>query len=130
MILFLGSGVSLPSGLPSVMQITDRLLKETYCRNKASTGTYYSAKNKGLKCVEPMIKVQQLLQLLSELDKYYLKSIAPYWSGNEFLNTGSIYRSVTSYEDIFYLTEQIRMAGLGLVDDARSEEHTSELQSH
>ena len=118
MLLFLGSGVSLPSGLPSVMQITERLLKETYYCDKNSTGTYYSAKPEDLQYAEPMLKVQQLLQLLSELDEYYLQSIAPYWSGKEFLKTGSIYRSVTSYEDIFYLTEQIRMAGMGLVDDA------------
>jgi len=117
MLLFLGSGVSLPSGLPSVMQITERLLKGTYYCDKNTKGTYYSAKPEDLQYAEPMLKVQQLLQLLSELDEYYLQSLAPYWSGKEFLKTGSIYRSVTSYEDIFYLTEQIRMAGLGLVDD-------------
>lgn len=118
MLLFLGSGVSRPSGLPSVEQITERLLKDTYYYDKNSTGTYYSAKHEDLQYAEPMRKVQQLLQLLSELDEYYLQSIAPYWSGKEFLKTGSIYRSVTSYEDLFYLTEQIKMAGMGLVDDA------------
>lgn len=118
MLLFLGSGISRPSGLPSVTQITERLLKDTYYYDKNSIGTYYSAKHENLQHLEPMQKVQQLLQLLSELDEYYLQSIAPYWSGSKFLKTGSIYRSVTSYEDLFYLTEQIKMAGAGLVEDA------------
>jgi len=118
MILFLGSGVSLPSGLPSVMQITKRLLKDPYCCDKKSTETFYSAIPEDLQYAERLPKVQQLVQLLSELDKYYLQSIAPYWSGKEFLKTGSIYRSLTSYEDIFYLIEQIKMAGVGLSDDA------------
>jgi len=118
MLLFLGSGISLLSGLPSVMQITERLLKDTYYRDINSTGTYYSAKHKDLQSVKPMRKVQQLLLLLSKLDKYYLRNIAPSWSGSQFLKTGSIYRSTTSYEDLFYLTEQITMTGVGLVDDA------------
>ncbi|MBI3809378.1 MAG: hypothetical protein HY284_02825, partial [Nitrospirae bacterium] len=101
-----------------MMQITERLLKDTYYRGINSTGTCYSAKHEDLQCVEPMIKVQQLLQLLSEIDGYYLQSIAPYWSGHQFLKTGSVYRSTTSYEDLFYLTEQIKMTGVGLVDDA------------
>ncbi len=120
MLLFLGSGVSLPSKLPSVTQITERLLKDTYYSDINSTGIHYSSKHEGLQHVEPMLKVQQLLQLLCEIDGYYLQSIAPYWSGQQFLKTGSIYRSTTSYEDLFYLTEQIKMTGVGLLDDATS----------
>jgi len=100
------------------MQITDRLLRDTYYRNLDSTRTFYSDKNENLQHVEPMLKVQQLLQLLSEIDMYYLQSIAPSWSGHQFVKTGSIYRSVTSYEDLFYLTQQIQMNGVGLSDDA------------
>lgn len=118
MLLFLGSGVSIPSGLPSVMQITQRLLEDTYYHDTTSAGSYYLAEHKDLQHLEPMRKVQQLLLLLNELDMYYLRSIAPYRSGKTYLKTGSIYRSVTSYEDLFYLTEQIQLAGVGLIDDA------------
>lgn len=65
-----------------------------------------------------MIGVQSFLQILKGLDERYLANMAPYWSGSEFLHTGSIYRSEATYEDLFYLAEQIRLVGVGLADDA------------
>ena len=118
MLLFLGSGISFPSELPSVMQITERILKDTYYRDLNTTGTYYSTEHEDLQHVETICKVQQLLQLLNELDGHYLQSIAPYESGGQFHHTGSIYRTTTTYEDLFYLTEQIISSGVGLLDDA------------
>lgn len=118
MLLFLGSGVSLASGLPGVMEITDQLLNGSYFLDLDQRGKFYSLTNAEEKNVEKIDNVQRFLRLLKEIDGYYLKTLAPYYSGGKYHSTGSIYRSDTSYEDLFHLSEQIRQSGVGLTDDA------------
>lgn len=106
--IFLGSGVSVPSGLPSVTQITQELLK----------GKGVSYLNHKQKQSSDLKKVQGLLNKLEEIDRHYMDNIARYWSKGQYLSTGYIYRNITTYEDLFYLTEQIIDSEKGLLDDA------------
>lgn len=76
MLLFLGSGVSLLSGLPGVVEITNQILNGSYYRDLDDIGQYYSSGDENHKRVESMQKVQQLLHFLMQVDKYYLESIA------------------------------------------------------
>jgi hypothetical protein len=118
MLVFLGSGISLASGLPSVMEITNQLLNGDYIRDLDERGKFYASNDTKGKNVESIGNVQSLLHLLKNLDEHYLKTLAPYFSGDKYLNTGSIYRAVTGYEDLFHLCEQVRQSGAGLTDDA------------
>ena len=96
LILFLGSGVSLASGLPSVLDIMTAL------RRDAS-----------------QIRIQELVTLLEAIDRDYVRQSAPYEkSAGKFDYTGQIYRTVTTYEDLFYLASRISLNGMGLAGDA------------
>ena len=118
LLLFLGSGVSLPSRLPGVVELTQKVLNDTYFRNAKATGEYSPIPHQTDQQWEPMDRVQELLKFLKELDTHYLNSIAPYKSGDQYHKTGAIYRTATTYEDLFYLSEQITCNGQGLLDDA------------
>lgn len=110
MLLFLGSGVSLDSGLPSVVEITDHLLEGDVDEPLLSSDQRPGS----------MEKARRLLRLLASLDGHYLETIAPWSNGDHYEYTGSIYRSSTSYEDLFHLCEQVRHNCQGLTDDAQT----------
>lgn len=117
MILFLGSGVSLASGLPSVMKITEQLLDGAYCFDPADSGFFCAAGDEQGRRVKVLDDEQHLLKILAKIDKHYLDTAAPYVSGTSFKRSGSIYRSMTSYEDLFQMCTQIKQNGLGLTED-------------
>lgn len=91
MILFLGSGVSLASGLPGVSKIRTELLK-----------------------FKSESRLQKLFNLLVELDTNYLNNSAPFRDNSgRYRFTGQISRLETTYEDLFYLVDQIVINGEG-----------------
>jgi hypothetical protein len=95
MILFLSSGVSLASNLPSVSEIRAELFQ-----TNGDT------------------RLLKLFELLLELDTEYLEYSAPF--KDSFGNvgyTGQIFRNETTYEDLFYLIDQIVTNGEGLKAD-------------
>lgn len=106
MILFLGSGISLDSKLPSVSDIETELLK-----------------------IKGNPRVLNLLTLLLKLDTNYLQYSAPfkYQSGKSGY-TGQIFRASTTYEDLFYLVDQIVINGEGRKADFTVESFAKLLQ--
>ncbi len=115
MLLFLGSGVSVPSGLPSVDAITGSLLDDRWFHHAAEWKTRTGS---DLGPGTSVAGSQCLLRRLASLDSGYLKTIAPYESQGGYKHTGSIYRQVTTYEDLFYLVSQISDSCVGLLADA------------
>ena len=88
MMLFLGSGVSIPSGLPRVQELTDSLLNGAWHWDAPSFRPG-SAKDHA----DPTLNLQGFLKLLKAYaDGYYALR-----SGQE-----------ANYEDIYYLAQQIR----------------------
>ncbi len=120
MLLFLGSGVSFASGLPSVPEITDNLLNGEFFYDPKAHGQFYPATAATGEQLKSVDRAQTLLNLLMTLDEYYLGAVGPYFSGSKYAYSQSIYRNTTSYEDLFHLSEQIRQSGLGLTDDAKT----------
>lgn len=118
MLLFLGSGVSIESGLPSVLEITDRLLTETFYHDEKYNGTFYRTRHDAKGAVVPADDVRQFFCLLRDADQHYLNEIAPGFTGSRYIKVGSVFRSQTTYEDLFRLSEQVRQCGSGLTDDA------------
>ena len=99
MILFLGSGVSLASGLPSVDTI-----------------------RKHLRYAHGNPNIQALLDLLETINADYIEFSAPYKAGaRSFKCTDQIYGNSTTYEDLFYLANRIALNGCGLLNDATAE---------
>ena len=95
MILFLGSGVSLASGLPAVADIQTALLN-----------------------LPDQSQIGKLLSLLLDIDTAYLTYSAPFKHGKgEYGYTGQLFRSATTYEDLFYLLDQIVTNAEGLKAD-------------
>ncbi len=102
MILFLGSGVSQASKLPSVSEIRTELLK-----------------------IKNNSRLLDFLNLLLELDTDYLKNSAPFMdSSGQYGFTGQVFRLETTYEDLFYLVDQMVTNGVGLKADVTVEAFT------
>lgn len=118
MLLFLGSGVSFSSGLPSVEKLTN--LVRGRLESEWQTARFSVEPGQTLPFLETstLARVHALLDLLFTLDLENRESIACYWSGKEFKRSGAIYRKLTTYEDLFYLCEQIRWNGQALIDEA------------
>ena len=88
-LLFLGSGISFPSGLPCVKTITNRILNEKW--HKHSNLNFYKGEhpNKYFKQLDITPKVQEFLKIL----KNFTESLKR--------------KNQTNYEDLFYLCQQI-----------------------
>jgi hypothetical protein len=117
LILFLGSGVSLDSGLPSVEDLTHSLVQGVYHQdsyNHFSPG-YQPDPHLGAPDVTP--RIHRLLELLTEHDEGDIKRVG--YSPSMDCSSGAIFRGEkTTYEDLFYLCEQMRLWNIGLVDNS------------
>lgn len=100
------------------MTISEQLLEEAYYYDPADSGFFCAAGDEKDHHVKALDKEQQLLRILAKIDKHYLDAAGPYVSGASFKRSGSIYRSMTSYEDLFQMCTQIKQNGLGLTEDA------------
>jgi SIR2-like domain len=97
LVLFFGAGVSIPSGLPSALELTDRILKASAA----------------------MPKLQILLKAIADLDADDIKRQGPYAHATGIAASGALLRGPqTNYEQIFFLCHQISLWAEGLADHA------------
>lgn len=100
LILFLGAGASVPSGLPTAEDLTKRLF---------------------VRHAEEDITTTRLRELLGVIRDYDTADIAkvgmsPQWN---YRSSGAIYRgSKSTYEDLFFLCQQIALWNIGLSDNS------------
>jgi hypothetical protein len=105
LILFLGSGVSLASGLPSVTQIMRRLQRSAFYIDK--NGRFWPGKIRNPESVHDKIaQIRAFLRLLASLDKRDRKKAA------------TVFRTATTYEDLSALLLEIRAWANGQNDTA------------
>lgn len=90
LILFLGSGVSIESGHPNVVKLTKSIL---FSKSHPVETTF--------------------LKALRNFDKKARQIGGTYVSENKYLKTGEINRDYTSYEDLYYLCEEICLFDTG-----------------
>lgn len=99
LILFLGSGVSIDSGHPDVVALTESIL---------------SSKTHPIET--------EFLSALKNYDKKARSIGGSYTSPDKYINVGEIYRDSTSYkasyEDLYYLCEEIALFDWGLHNNA------------
>lgn len=117
LILFLGSGVSFESGLPMVADLTSSLVQGVYHQdsyNHFSPGCQHDPR---LQVADVTPRIRQLLELLTEHDEGDIKRVG--YSPSIDRSSGAIFRGQnTTYEDLFYLCEQMRLWNIGLVDNS------------
>lgn len=94
LLVFLGAGVSTPSGLPTALELTDGLLAPTDLETEAST------------------RIRAFLRLIAEHDTEDIRRVA---------NAVAIYRGDRStYEDLFFLCQQFSLWSMGLSDHSQT----------
>jgi hypothetical protein len=99
----LGSGISHPAGMPSILQITEKVLSgEGVWRH--TNGNYYLGEDRSVPSLAAHVPrvLKFLRRLKGEIDQYY--RLQP-WRG-------------TNYEDLYYVASQIEDSELGEYDNA------------
>jgi hypothetical protein len=103
LLIFLGAGVSVPSRLPTAMELTDRLFRPLASET------------------DEALQVQGLLKLLREYDTADIQRVGLYPAGEGVRASGAINRGEAStYEDLFFLCQQIYLWCIGLSDNSQT----------
>ncbi len=118
LLLFLGAGVSVPSGLPTAANLTDRILHGAY--HHEGKGIYAPGRHSDplLRADDLTCRIQRFLRLLNKHDTRDIKRVGYYPVRRGFRSSGAIFRSSTTYEDIFFLCQQISLWNIGLSDNS------------
>jgi hypothetical protein len=115
LILFLGSGVSVPSGLPTADQLTRSIFLRAYHQD----GHFHFSRGSRPKSValhaDDTSRIRHLLKLLRDYDRHDRKRIGHARSGR--FSSGALFRGPnTTYEDIYHLSRQMASWSSGLAD--------------
>lgn len=116
LILFLGAGVSVPSGLPKVDQLTKSIFKRAYHQDSYNHFSSGSQPNPHLRAADVTPRIRRFLRLLNSHDKRDIRRVG--YSPADKRSSGAIFRGPTTYEDLFYLSQQISLWDKGLVDNS------------
>jgi hypothetical protein len=101
LILFLGAGVSVPSGLPTAAALTAKLFEPRSGEDGITT------------------RVRALLKLVNAYDAADIRRVGLAPTRDGFRSSGAIYRgNEPTYEDLFFLFEQITLWSVGLSDNS------------
>lgn len=113
-ILFLGSGISIASGMPSVGEISEHLLEKPY--NFVKGPPYSFAETQKASYIEdPTIKrIRDLFRLIINIEQDLLKASAPFTSKERTKNTGALFKGDTTYEDLYYIISEIAQSSMAL----------------
>jgi hypothetical protein len=116
--VLLGSGVSSPSRLPMARGLMDRILKDPYHldeKGRFRPGAAAGGEEGG---AGHIARIRQLIRLLAGLDEVDRIRIGLARVAGCYVNSGAIYRTATTYEDVFALCQQIDDWFHGLSDSA------------
>src|SRR5687768_1283120 len=106
-VVFLGSGVSSPAELPMAPQLMDRILHDPYVRDEGGQFRRREpGRGKSMKGDE-VNRIRRFIRLLVREDRADRKRIGLAQFGRRYRATGAAFRTMTTYEDIFALCQQI-----------------------
>jgi hypothetical protein len=100
LMLFLGAGVSVPSGLPVAADLTEKVFASRPDEDDASR------------------RLREILTVIRDYDTADIAKVgmSPQWN---YQSSGAIYRGPKStYEDLFFLCQQIALWNIGLSDNS------------
>jgi len=117
LIFFLGAGVSMPSDLPDAKQLTARIFSTPF--HDDGTGLFTPGEHTGPGTGSDLTqRVRGLLCLLSKHDTEDIKRVGLYPVAGGFSSSGAIYRGASTYEDLFFLCQEISLWNIGLSDNS------------
>lgn len=125
--VFLGSGISVPSGLPSVDDLMETLLKAPL--SSSVIGRFETHRRQRLVGLAPgsdsvhaisVARIRRFLRLLVEVDQADRKRGGVYRRRKGFAASGMIYRRSTTYEDLFALCQAVDVWVSGQSEDSLS----------
>lgn len=118
LLLFLGAGVSAPSGLPTAAKLTDHILHGAY--QHEGQGRFRAGRHPdpALRRNDLTQRIRRLLRMLIKHDTRDIERVGYYPHHGGFRSSGAIFRGMTTYEDIFFLCQQMRLWNVGLSDNS------------
>jgi hypothetical protein len=118
LILFLGAGVSAPSGLPTAADLMDRIMRDVYHQEESHVYRAGPPTDPALRAKDLTPRIRRLVKILMEHDIRDIKRVGYYPVRRGFRSSGAIYRGGSTYEDIFFLCQQISLWNIGLSDNS------------
>lgn len=118
LLLFLGAGVSVPSGLPTAAKLTDQILHDTYHRDGKGLFSPGLHPDPASRVNDSTRRIRRLLRLLMKHDTRDIRRVGYYRTRRGFRSSGAIFRATTTYEDLFFLCQQISLWNIGLSDNS------------
>jgi SIR2-like domain len=118
LLLFLGAGVSVPSGLPTAAQLTDAVLSAAY--HHVGKGVFRHGRHPepDLRATDVTIRLRGFLRLVRRHDLRDIRRVGYYPYRGGFRSSGAIYRGPTTYEDLYFLCQQLSLWNIGLSDNS------------
>jgi hypothetical protein len=118
LILFLGAGVSVPSGLPKAADLMEKIMDGAYHQEGSHVYAPGPNTDPALRATDLTPRIRELLKVVMAHDIRDRGRVGYYRVGTEFKSSGAIYRVSTTYEDVFFLCQQISLWNLGLSDNS------------
>jgi hypothetical protein len=113
--LFLGAGVSVPSGLPTAEQLSRKIFRGSY--HEADDRHFYPGRRPASTIVQDSTpRVRSLLRLLRRHDRNDILRVGLYSTKSGFASSGAIFRGASTYEDLYFLCQEISQWSIGLAD--------------
>ncbi len=118
LLLFLGAGVSVPSGLPTAADLTDAVLSAAY--HHVGKGIFQAGRHPDptLRGSDVTRRLRRFLRLLRRHDLRDIQRVGYYPHRGGFRSSGAIYRGPTTYEDLYFLCQQLSLWNIGLSDNS------------
>jgi len=118
LILFLGAGVSLPSGLPVASELMHEIMHGSYHQEEPHNYAPGPGTDPALRAKDLTPRIRRFLKAVMEHDVLDIKRVGYHKVKGGFKSSGAIYRGGSTYEDIFFLCQQISLWNIGLSDNS------------
>jgi hypothetical protein len=119
LILFLGAGISRPSGLPTAVDLTEYLLGRSAARSHNHKIATDALPPQQRQPPHVLARIPRFLRLLKAYDEADINHVGYTRLNNKsgrYVSTTALFRSGSTYEDLFYLCAQIKAWSSGWSD--------------
>lgn len=112
-VLFIGSGNSIASGLPSVQSVSDEIFKGQYNYYESDYSDFIK-RDKDYQEDEVISKMRKVMKIIQQLDNELSSKSAPFKIRDQIKFTGSLYKGESNYEDLYFIVNEIHKSSQGL----------------
>ena len=118
LLVFLGAGVSVPSGLPTAAELTKTVLTAPY--RELGRGRFQSGRRplSEPRSNDTTPRIKRYLRLLLRHDLRDISRVGASPKKGGHKASGAIFRGNTTYEDLYFLSQQLGLWNIGLSDSS------------